>query len=120
MLFLKKWIILWFILMIVIQANQPANAQTPTPQLHLTQLALMGRGYVNGIAWSPNGRLLAVATSIGIWLYNTANFSQEPRLFEGYSEAIWFSPDSKRIASNGLDRYLTIWTISTGKKVSTL
>ena len=44
----------------------------------------LGKGYINDIAYSPDGAKLAVATSIGVWLYDTAtdtelNFlSEEP------------------------------------------
>ena len=32
-----------------------------------------GKGTVRNIAYSPDGRLLAVASSIGVWLYDTVS-----------------------------------------------
>src|SRR4051812_43752057 len=66
----------------------------------LKPFAMLGRGYVNDMAWSPDGATLAIATSVGVWLYNTAHFDVEPRLIEGYSAGVWFSPDSIFIATN--------------------
>ena len=34
--------------------------------------ARLGKGWVSGIAYSPDGTRLAVASSIGIWLYARA------------------------------------------------
>ncbi|MCE2451113.1 MAG: PD40 domain-containing protein, partial [Candidatus Latescibacteria bacterium] len=62
----------------------------------------LGKGRLSGnIAYSPDGTRLAVASSIGIWLYDTATH-QEVALLTGHNLWGWsvaFSPDGQTIAS---------------------
>ena len=44
----------------------------------------LGKGWINDIAYSPDGTRLAVAGSIGIWLYDTAAY-QEIALLTGHT-----------------------------------
>ena len=51
-----------------------------SPQRKLPEGASMrlGKGSLTGpVAYSPDGARLAVASSLGIWLYDTTNFSRE-------------------------------------------
>ena len=55
--------------------------------------ARLGKGRINEITYSPDGSLLAVAGSIGIWLYD-AETSEELSLLAGRAVvSISFSPD---------------------------
>ena len=50
-----------------------ARAQAPAQSnLPAGAIARLGRGSINEIQYSPDGTRLAVATSIGIWLYDIA------------------------------------------------
>ena len=66
--------------------------------------ARLGKGSLSGnVAFSPDGSLLAVASSIGIWLYDTATY-QEIQLLSSrghgdHSYGVVFSPDGRKIAS---------------------
>jgi len=40
--------------------------------IFMEQLAVIGRGKINDLAWSPEGNLLAAASPLGIWLYDPA------------------------------------------------
>ena len=42
--------------------------------------ARLGKGNIRDIKYSPDGKMLAVAGSIGIWLYDTENNYQETGL----------------------------------------
>src|SRR4051812_42975957 len=40
--------------------------------VQVTYRARLGRGFINTLVWSPDGKLLAMAGSIGIWLQDTS------------------------------------------------
>ncbi len=62
----------------------------PTPTLayppHEAEVMRLGRGSALRTAWSPDGETLAVAGSLGIWLYDVSDLEAEPRLIEGYGK----------------------------------
>ena len=66
-------------------------------------IARFGKGYINDVKYSPDGTRLAVATSIGVWLYDTSTDAELNLLSEvpDYVEAIAFSPDGSTLASSG-------------------
>ena len=43
-------------------------------------IARLGKGHINDLEYSPDGTILAVATTIGIWIYDTETY-QERKLF---------------------------------------
>lgn len=72
--------------------------------------ARLGKGSINEIKYSPDDKLLAVATSIGVWLYDAETGAEiallkEKRIGHRHASRIAFSPDSKTVAS-------TIWRYS--------
>ena len=78
--------------------------------------ARLGRGQIGEMRYSPDGTLLAVASGIGIWFYDTATY-QELSLLTGQSEEIFsiaFSPDGKTIASGCYDGTIRLWDLGTG------
>ena len=50
-------------------------------------LARLGKGVPRDVAWSPDGMRLAVATSIGIWLYD-ADTGREVALLTGHTDEV--------------------------------
>ena len=87
----------------------------------------LGKGGVSyedrGIAFSPDGSRLAVATSIGIWLYDVETFD-EIALLTGHTEeatAVAFSPDGSKLASVAggyWPRILKLWTVETRQSLT--
>ena len=62
------------------------------------------------IAYSPDGTRLAVASSIGIWLYD-AHTGAEVALLTRHTDrisSVAFSPDSKTLASGGQEGTLLL------------
>ena len=118
-------------LFLAVLATQ-ANAQDYT-QLSLPEgaKARLGKGVIRGnIAYSPDGTCLAVASSIGIWLYETQTY-KEVALLTGHTEeadSIAFSSDGRTLASAAtwldtatLDRWnvVILWDIVTDNRVQT-
>ena len=85
--------------------------------------ARFGKGWISGdIAYSPNGRQFAVASSVGIWIYDANTFS-EVSLLTGHTGAvssIAFSPNGRRLVSGGHDSTVRVWHVYTGQLLHTL
>ncbi|MDE0297185.1 MAG: cohesin domain-containing protein [Candidatus Poribacteria bacterium] len=95
-------------------------------QIHLPEGATqrIGKGAIWEIAYSPDGKYLAVASSIGTWLYNSRTGS-ELALLTGHSygaTSIAFSPDGQTLATGGdwPDRTIRLWDTATGVHKRTL
>ena len=95
-------------------------------QWHFSEGAKMrlGKGRINDIKFSPNGRQFAVSTSIGIWMYD-AHTGEELSLIavlpgEGRDvTAMAFSPDGRILASGELGGVGRLWDVTTGKPIVT-
>ncbi len=81
----------------------------------IEKTATFGRGEIYDIAWSPNGITLAVASSRGVWLYRTDDWSLEPRLLpvDTYDAKVKFSPDGKWLILIDMQGNLSLWDAST-------
>ena len=96
----------------------------PGTQIALPEgaLARLGKGSAEAIAFSPDGNTLAVAGSIGIWLYDVRAFN-EVSLLTGHKEkaqCVAFSPNGNMLASGSWDKTVYLWDVSTRKHIGTL
>lgn len=83
-------------------AHRPVITKTNIDQLH--QIASVGRGQVVNIVWSPDSRWVAVATTGGVWLYDSISPQTEPKHFgSSFVQALAFSEDSSLISAAGWD-----------------
>ncbi len=99
----------------------------PQWELPKAAKARLGKGDINAIQFSPDGTQLAVATDIGVWLYD-AKTGKEKSLFGGICGLLAFSPDGRFLVSGGADYFsnlggsrwekgIELWEIATGQQV---
>ena len=105
----------------------PHTAAVDTSEWNLPEGAQtrLGNGWINGeVTYSPDpdGKLLAVASSIGIWLYDT-DTGEEQALLTGhtaYVRSVSFSPDGATLASGSDDHTVRLWDVATGTQKAVL
>lgn len=81
---------------------------------------IVGRGGIRHLATSPDGKYIAVASTIGIWLYEAADVTKQPRFISGHTEEVQqvaFSSDGTKLASASLDRTAGLWDVQTGARL---
>ncbi len=82
----------------------------------------LGKGWIREIQYSPTRTHLAVAGSIGIWIYDTTT-NREIDLLTGHTStvnAMAYSPDGNMIASGSSDGSIRFWDAVTGDEISTI
>ncbi len=107
-------------------------AETPVPPLgdgdprrwHLPDGATLrlGSGRTVGrapMAYSPDNQRLAVATSIGTWLYDVATAREVCLLPGAWVGSVAFSPDGLTLAA-GSSHTITLWDVASGESTATL
>lgn len=87
-------------------------------QWHLPDgaIARLGKGPVNQIAYSPDGKHLAVVSDIGVWLYDALTGTEQALLTKHTGLAVWevsFSPDGQTLAVTGDRQELQLWDTHT-------
>ena len=93
------------------QENLPEGAKTR-----------LGKGSINDIQFSPDSTQLAVASSIGIWIYDTRT-GEELNLLTGHRgsvSSIAYSPNGHLLASGGRDDTVQLWDAKRSMPLKTL
>jgi len=135
----RRWVVyrtkgVLFLISVLLAAVHflPASSQIDSRELceitaenakDLTQIGMFGHGRVTDMAWSPDGSVLVVATTAGIWSYTADHFEHPPRLFEGHSSqvnAVDFSPSGQMLASASSDGTVRLWDVPAGKLATVL
>jgi len=108
----------------------PLPAITP-PRVETITAAVAGRlkllwrrgiGAINEVAWSPDGRLLALRAAEGhVGLFDSQTLL--PVRFLRHGSAVYglaFSPDGHRLATIGDDKAVRLWDVASGQQVPPL
>jgi DNA-binding beta-propeller fold protein YncE len=109
----------------------PVLAGTPVPQPvaaisaesapQVAELARLGKGWASQVTFSPDGRLLAVAHSIRVYLYAAADLREVRFLLTGSPVlSVAFSPNGQALASGYLDSTIRLWDAASGALLRTL
>ena len=85
-------------------------------------IARLGKGRINDMRYSPDGTLLAVATTIGIWIYDTETYQERSLLMQKNKgvEKILFDAKGTTLASKEKFNSITLWDVTTGTPKKTL
>ena len=103
--------------------------------------ARLGKGKITGnIAYSPDGTRMAVASHIGVWIYDAQSGEEIDFLWSvgplvrlltnkkinlsggepGWITCMSFSPDSKILATGNWDHTIVLWNVTTKQQIAAL
>ena len=104
-------------------SNDGLTKGTETVENNLTQEAMqwnlpedakarLSKGYIADIKYTPDGKFLAVASGIGIWLYDVT-VHKEAGLIAGntsfQNDCLAFNPDGRILVSGNVDGTITLY-----------
>lgn len=116
-------ILLW---LYILSNNQTIlSAAQNTSQWHLPKgvIARFGKGPVNDMAYSPDGRQLAVVSDIGVWIYDALTGVEQALLTRNIGLAdysVVYNPDGSTIAVIGDRKDVKLWDTRTQELKGTL
>jgi WD40 repeat protein len=85
----------------------------------VTEITHFGKGRINQVRLSPDGKVLAIATSIGIDFYDTTKWEQIQHIHSpSWVNAIAFEPNSEIIFAGSNDGKVRRWHIASGALLS--
>lgn len=97
-----------------------AKGSGPTTGQNTTNLTDTNE-LIQGLAWSPNGKYLAVGSSdktVKVWDMNSR---QKISTLIGHTdgvESVTWSPDSERLAAGSSDMSIIVWDLASGKQIA--
>ncbi len=93
-------------------SGQPINANTAAD---LKPVAHWGQGLPQALAFSPDGSLVALASTRGLYLYDGSNLAAVRAVEPGFGlRCLAFSPDGSLIAAGGDDGKVYLYNVQDG------
>jgi WD40 repeat protein len=90
---------------------------------HGSRYSAYGPGMVEDVAFSPDGKTLALASregSVQIWDVATGKLLDTLKRHSGAVEAVDFSPDGRTLASGSSDQTVRLWNVETRRELMQL
>ena len=84
--------------------------------------ARLGKGTISQIAYSPDGKLIGAAGSIGVWLYDAETMDEVGFLQStpDHLTSLAFSTDGKTLAAGSYYKAVQLWNIEERRKIEVL
>lgn len=112
--FLKVWLVLAGMLLSPL-AGLPAQNTSPCQKV-IHKIQYSPWDLVHAIAWSPDGKTLAVAAGSVVHILSPDTYQEKGTLDTGsWSPGLAFSPDGNTIATGSRDGYVRVWKVQDGK-----
>jgi WD40 repeat protein len=101
-----KLVFLFLALILSLGYSSTVDAQEPT----LTEVARLGRGTAQSLSWRPDGEVLAVGSTAGLWLFDAEGeqIAHHPAF---PVKNIEFSPDGASLALSDVRGMSEIWLL---------
>lgn len=115
------FILILYLLSVFFTHNVPAQENTYTNLPEGARLRI-GKGKLGEIAYFPDGTRFAIATSLGIWVYDSISGNELYQLTD-YTNGVYlirFSSDGNTIATESPDGQILLWGVNTGNHIHTL
>ena len=81
----------------------------------------VGKGIINDLEFSPDGKQLAIARSEGLWIFKPAGRTETTELIGHKGEVLALAwSDNNTIASGGEDKTIRLWKAKTGESLKIL
>lgn len=97
-------------------AQKSTKTITSSNVTKLAEIGIIGKGKIEEVIWSPDGTLIAVNSTLGVFLFDSSTL-QEKKFYskDSYSmETIAFSPDNKYLAGIRGES-IDVWDINSDK-----
>jgi DNA-binding beta-propeller fold protein YncE len=114
-------------ILVVIALGLPLAAAAPSsesPPLHSTAVITLsptGQERAHAVAFAPDGRQLAVATTRGLALYDTDTWLETKFIaLDAWARSLAFSPDGQTLAAGSYDGTVLLWRVADGAVARTL
>jgi WD40 repeat protein len=95
----------------------------PSNAAQLQRVAQLGQGFLTDVAWSPDGGRLAVASALGVYLYDVNSLAQTSYINTNGDapRQVFFSPDGTQVAAFlEASETLRYWEVASGQELRAL
>ena len=97
-----------FVLILALLGVASALPQVPDQPYHIMEVGSPIMEFGHPIAYSPDGRLLAVASHGGLYVYDTRALGEPRLLVEDHMQSVAFSQDGAMLAAGGQHKGMSV------------